>query len=350
MGSSVLVSLDGDRVHEVIFALEVTTVDPHTKQKVTCKAADGTKRRFRAALGRVWRRIFPTRTAPFAGAHVERTKRVRVRSTEVSGFEDHAAFVKEETNGALEPSQVLRALAAGMYLDEQNARSANTRGTSVPNTAHAMAITDATGTRVCEEIRIRYGHRFRTPKCHIRVHSAKSEHTNIEIRAVPSQRSLDPWFEDLEACDDVKALAAVKGHHNVFVLRTTPKAPLNHPGTTSTIGKRISEALKLAALKVPKKATHGLRATYASICVTSPRIDGKTLAMYLGHDVVPEGTSTDVVPGSTARAHAGGSRGPCPASDTCRSPQRTGAPPSGIRCRVADSSRTEAVGGSACEP
>lgn len=68
-------------------------------------------------------------------------------------------------------------------------------------------------------------------------------------------------------------------------------AKISHFGRDSPEA-RIAKAMELAGVKIPRKATHPLRATFASQAEASELLSDKVLRRYLGHHRV-YGTSTD---------------------------------------------------------
>ena len=282
LGHLLLTQLDAETVGPVIDSLQIRKmVEPG--RKVMMPAEYGTKKNFKAALSDVWRFTHKYRAAPFAAVRVERPKVLSAESHEVENFEDED-WLHDDRTGALDPEQLMWLLVAAMWRDLELMKRPNVRGTMIPNTAHAIALQAGTGTRIGEELKIRWGHVFEAG--HIIIHNAKRQQVGVKCRAVPMQNSLGPWLADL------RELEVGRLDPNGFVIRTDPTGGMRKPGAQNTIATRIAKAMELAGVKIKQKATHPLRATFASQAEASELISDKVLRRYLGHHRV-YGTSTD---------------------------------------------------------
>lgn len=282
LGHLLLTQLDAETVGPVIDSLQVRkTVEPG--KKVLMPAEYGTKRNFKAAIGAVWRFTHKYRSAPFAAVRIEQPKLLSAASHEVEDFEDEN-WLEDDRTGALDPEQLLWLLVGAMWRDRELMKRPNVRGNMIPNTAHAIAVQAGTGARIGEELKLRWGHVYQAG--YIIIHNAKRQQVGVKCRAVPTQNSLVPWLEEL------RGMEGGKPDPNGFVIRTNPTAGPRTPGAQNTIASRIAKAMELAGLKIPRKATHPLRATFASQAEASELLSSKVLRRYLGHHRV-YGTSTD---------------------------------------------------------
>lgn len=282
LGHMLLTQLDPETVGPIIDKLQIRKrVIPGKVVKMP--AEYGTKRNFKAALSEVWRSVHKYRGAPFASVQIERPDVLSAESQEVDGFEDEN-WLDDDRTGALDTEQLTRVLVAAMYSDRELMSRANTQGMMIPNTAHAIALQVALGPRISEELNIRWGHIYDAG--YVVIHNAKRKQVGVKCRAVPKQHSVDPWLEELRAMEGGTVDA------NWFVIRTNPTGNKRKPGAQTTIARRIAKALELAGVKIERKATHPLRATFASQAEASELISSKVLGRYLGHFRV-HGTSTD---------------------------------------------------------
>lgn len=282
LGHLLLTQLDAEIVGPVLNGLEIRkSVEPG--KKVMMPASYGTKRNGRAALGEVWRFHHKYGKPPFADVRIEQPEVLSAESQEVDDFEDED-WLNDDTTGALDPEQLVRVLVAAEYMDRELMSRPNLRGAMIPNTAHAIAVGVTLGTRISEELKVRWGHIYAAG--HVVIHNAKRKQVGVKCRAVPRQNSLEPWLADLRRMEggeiDPKA----------FVIRTNPVSDPRKPGAKNTIARRIAKAFELAGVKIPQKATHPMRATYASQAEASELMSDKLLRRYLGHHRV-YGTSTD---------------------------------------------------------
>jgi len=282
----VLTALSADHVGDMINNLAVEVVDPHTRKRVVQPAMRGTKRRCKTALVGVWSHVHPHIPAPFSSAKIALEKVGPTESTRVNKWEDESILKSDGKTGALEPSEVFRLLVAAVFLERWRAMRGNIRGRYIPNTVYSIVLQIALGLRVSELLMLRWGHLlFR--KRYVIVHNAKVQQVIVTLRAVPLQTTLCPWLHDFRGLEESMVTP------NTFIVRTNPSEdPEEVQGAQTTIGRRTAQALELAGLKIPHKATHGLRATFASHCDASPDINQKTTSKYLGHYKV-YGTSTD---------------------------------------------------------
>ena len=283
LGHLPMVLLDAETVGPVIEHLHILRTVERGKKKVKVPAEYGTRRNFKAALSAVWRFIHKYRTAPFAAVRIETPAVLSSESQEVDDFESED-WLDDDRTGALDVEQLTRALVAAMYRDRELMRRPNTRGRMIPNTAHAIALQATTGVRISEELKIRWGHIYEAG--YIVVHNSKRQQVRVKCRIVPSQHALEPWLEELRQMEGGNI------DPNGFVIRTDPMGGQRKPGVQNTISSRIAKALELAGLKIPQKATHPMRATFASQAEASEGISAKVLSRYLGHHRV-YGTSTD---------------------------------------------------------
>lgn len=282
LGHLLLAQLDAETVGPVIDNLQVRKmVEPG--RKILMPAEYGTKRNFKAALAAVWRFTHKYRRAPFAEVRIEQPKVLSAESHEVEDFED-TTWLDDDRTGALDPEQLIWLLVAAMWRDRQLMERPNTRLLMIPNTPHSIALQAATGTRIAEELKLRWGHLYEAD--YIVVHNAKRQQVGVKCRAVPTQESVKPWLEELRQMEGGRV------HPNHFVIRTNPTGSRSTPGAQTTITARIAKAMELAGVKIPKKATHPLRATFASQAEASELISDKVLRRYLGHQRVYN-TSTD---------------------------------------------------------
>ena len=282
LGHLPLVALDAETVGRTIEDLRILRTVERGSPKVKVPAEYGTRRNFRAALSAVWRHVHKYRVSPFAGVSIDVPEVLTEESQEVADFEDED-WLADDRTGALDPEQLTRALVAAMYRDEKLMQRPNVQGRMIPNTAHAIALAAATGTRISEELKIRWGHIYET---YIVIHNSKRKQVGVKCRLVPRQHALEPWLEELRRMEDSDV------DPNAFVIRTDPRGGQRKPAAKNTISTRIAKALELAGVKIERKATHPLRATFASQGEASEAISDKVLARYLGHHRV-YGGSTD---------------------------------------------------------
>lgn len=282
LGHLLLTQLDAETVGPVIDRLHVRKTD-ESGMKVKTPASYGAKRNFKAALSEVWRFHHPYRRAPFADVRIKLPDVLSADSQEVADFEDDS-WLDDDATGALDLEQLTRALVAAMYRDRELMMRPNIAGTMIPNTAHAIAFQAATGTRISEELKTRWGHIYEAG--YIVIHNAKRAQVGVARRAVPTQHSLQPWL------DELRAMEGRKVDPNGFVIRTDSHGGPRKPGSANTIASRVAKALELAGVKIKQKATHELRATFASQAEASELVSEKVLRRYLGHHRV-YGGSTD---------------------------------------------------------
>jgi integrase len=283
LGHLPLAALDPEQVGKAATTFHVQKTES-TGKKTKRPASPGTQRRFLAALSSIWRHVFPFQPIPWKGVRIVEKVDAPADSDLVSGFDDESILLGDEDTGALTQEQLVRTLVAAEYLDQKNLRAKNNRNSFVPNTAYAIAMQAALGPRVSELVPVRWGHIF--TKGYVILKNAKSRQVVVKKRAVPMQHSLKPWIEELRVREG-KAL-----DHNGYVIRTNPRGGPFAQAAITTLANRITAALELAGVKQPGKATHGLRATFASHADACPDIDGKMVQRYLGHHRV-YGKSTD---------------------------------------------------------
>ena len=121
-------------------------------------------------------------------------------------------------------------------------------------------------------------------KGYIVVNSVKNSRNPIRI--IPLQYSLIPWLE--EARREQERRMQQVGRHDLLI-QTKPKTG---EGERSTLEKRIAKVLRFADLKLPRKAAHGFRATFATQGARcTDLITTEHLKQYLGHTVVYEGAT-----------------------------------------------------------
>jgi integrase len=283
LGHIALAALTPEKVGEAVDGLMVTKTEEQGK-KVSRVAEPGTKRRFLAALSAVWRHNYPYRPIPWTGVRL-RVETVEAQdSDEVRGFDDESGLLGDEDTGALTKDELFKVLVAAMWMDQRRSEDPKLSKVFIANTAHAIALQVSLGTRISELSDLRWGHIH--SKGYVIVHNAKQKQVNVRKRAVPVQNAVNPWLDELRA---------MEGEHlepNGFVIRTDPRGGTRRKAALTTIAKRISDALVVAGIKRAKKATHGLRATFASHADNCPDIDGKMIQRYLGHHRV-YGKSTD---------------------------------------------------------
>lgn len=282
LGHLLLTQLDAETVGPAIDDLEIRRKDESGKW-AKVPASHGTKRNFKAALSEVWRFHHKYLPAPFAAVRVEEADVLTSESHEVDDFEDED-WLNDDKTGALDAEQLARALVAAMYRDRELMSRPNIAGTMIPNTAHAIALQAATGVRISEETKIRWGHIYQGG--YIIIHNAKRKQVGVKCRAVPMQRSLEPWLRELRAMEGDQV------DPSGFVIRTDPAGGTRKPAAKNTISSRIAKALELAGVKKRQKATHPLRATFASQAEASELVSDNVLRRYLGHHRV-YGGSTD---------------------------------------------------------
>jgi integrase len=282
LGPRILTTLDRAAVAQAADAIVVRKRSGSGTRRAEA-GADGTKRNFLAAMMAIWHASFPHAPAPFAGARVAAPAIVAGVSAEVTAFDEELPL-GDEHNGALNAEQLFRVLVAAMYLDQAAMARPNIRGAMVPNTPHAIALQAGLGLRISELCNVRHGHIYGAG--YAVVHNAKVQQVGVERRVVPTPVTLDPWVAELRAAEG-PAL-----HPNHFAIRSDPRAGGLRPAAPTTIARRIATALALAGVKVEGKATHGMRATFASHADACPHLDAKMVKRYLGHHRV-YGTSTD---------------------------------------------------------
>lgn len=282
LGHLKLAQLDAKTVGDAIDNLRIRkTSESGTTVKVPAEA--GTKRNFKSALSEVWRHTYKYERAPFRDVRIEEPEVLSSESYEVEDYEDDS-WLGDDRTGALDPQQLTRVLVAAMYLDRELMRRPNLRELMIPNTAHAIALQATMGTRLIENCKIRWGHMFNAG--YTIIHNAKVKQVGVERRAVPTQNALLPWLEDLRAMEGRPIPA------KAFVIRTNPSGDWVDQAAANTIARRIAMALELAGVKIPRKATHPLRATYASQMEASQLVSAGLIKRYLGHHRVYK-TSTD---------------------------------------------------------
>lgn len=283
LGHLPLAALDPESVGKAATTFEIRKADS-AGRKSRRLASPGTQRRFLAALSVIWRHTYPFRPIPWKGVRIVEKVDAPADSDLVSGFDDESILLGDEDTGALTQEELVRTLVAAEYRDQQILREKKSRNSFVPNTPHAIAMQVGLGPRVSELVDVRWGHIF--TKGHVILRNAKVQQVLVKKRAVPTQHSLQPWIEELRVREG-EAL-----HHNGFVIRTNPRGGVFAKAAITTLANRISAALELAGVKRPGKATHGLRATFASHADACPDITGKMVQRYLGHHRV-YGKSTD---------------------------------------------------------
>jgi integrase len=283
LGHFPIAALTPEKVGEEAEALTVTKKEG-LGVKSTAPAAYGTKRRFLAALSAIWRSNYPYRPIPWQGVRIK-AETVEARdSDEVSGFDDESGLLGDEDTGALTPDELFSVLVAAMWMDLKRLQDPKLQHVFIPNTAHAIAIQAAHGPRISEAANLRWGHIF--SKGYLILQNAKQHQVIVKKRALPVQHSAVPWF------DDLREMEGASLDPNGYVIRTDARGGPFKKAALTTLAKRISDAHIVAGVKQPGKATHGLRATFASHADNNPDIDGKTLQRYLGHHRV-HGKSTD---------------------------------------------------------
>ena len=278
-----MTSLDGDTAGKAAESLMVLKPDASASNALKVSASYGTKLNFKAALFAIWKANFRNRRAPFADMVIEQPRVEQKLSTEVFEFDDESEL-GVDTTGALDMEQLMHLLVAAMWRDWIQMQKPNIKVVMIPNTAHTIALQVGLGPRISELRNIRWGHLNRK-SLYARIHNAKMHQVLVEQRATPLQLSLRPWIQELQEMDH-------RYHPNSFVIRTDPRAPGDVPAAQNTIADRIGHALKLAGLKRPRKETHGLRATYASLLDQSGEVTERMVRRYLGHQRI-YGCSTD---------------------------------------------------------
>lgn len=281
-GARPFTSLTKREVRDWLNALTVAKQAESGYKRV--EAAMNSKRSMRTTLLAIWRHSLPDLEPPFAGVWLDDRDNKPLHKQIVSDEETLAALLQPRS-GALREDQLKNLLVAAMWYDQTVLGRPNMRAISVANTAFAIAFYCATGCRLEEGIRARW-FMVNELKGSIVINSVKN--SKHPIRIVPLQDSLVPWLH--EARQEQERRMQTVGSRDLL-LQTQPK---NGKAERSTLQKRLGMALRLANLKQPMKAVHGLRATFATMLATRPDVlTTPQLKRYLGHSEAYKG-ATDV--------------------------------------------------------
>jgi integrase len=261
-------------------------------------AKQSQKLNFVSALLAVWRDAFPDVPAPYAGALVRPMQKVEVASDDDKMIDvydlDALQFElsADEGKGALDYDQVERTLVAAMYRDRELLSRPNLAGRMFANTVYLIVLLIATGARISEVSRIRWGE-INWDKGFILIEQSK-QHTNKKgkpkpkKRLVPLQLALIPWLRELQEASGITQTR----DNTALVIRTNPAgAPQTRPALNTLINK-VSRALRLAGVKIAGKATHWARSTHISWAKHSSDVNAEELKHFLGHQ--PFSGETDV--------------------------------------------------------
>jgi integrase len=258
------------------------TVVSHSTKNGSVEAAMNTKRNLRTTMLAIWNFNYPDSDAPFSRIWLD-NRDDRPLHKQIVSDEDTLKSFLEPRSGALRMEQVDYLLAAAMWYDQSVLGRSNTRAISVANTAFAIAFYCATGCRLEEGLRARW-FMVDEEKGHIIVNSVKN--SRDPVRIIPLQYSLIPWL--MEARQEQQQRFQEVGPRDLLI-QTKPRSG---EGERSTLQKRIAKVLRFANLKLPKKAVHGFRATFATQAARRPDlITTEQLKRYLGHTVAYAGAT-----------------------------------------------------------
>lgn len=241
---------------------------------VKLEAAMNSKRSLRTTMLAIWHHNMPDTTAPFTGIWLDDRDSQPLHKQIISD-EDTLDALLRPRSGALSMDQVIELLIAATWYDRTVLARPNMAAISVANTAFAIAFYCATGCRLEEGLRARW---FMVNEAmgYIVINSVKN--AKEPVRIVPLQLSLLAWLEMARREQESRMQAT--GPRD-FLIQTKPKTG---GVERSTLEKRIARVLRFARLKHPKKAAHGLRATFATMLASRPDIvSTEQLKRYLGH-------------------------------------------------------------------
>lgn len=280
LGARVLKEVTAGEVRNVLANLRVQEFNgPRSELRVP--ASLGTKRSVLRAIRAIWKHAFPDMRSPFGGVisvddgSARRSNRDAIQAGKLDGL------IAGKT-GALDPKDVVRALTAAAAYDRRLTNDPRYRHIGVPNCAALMATQIATGCRIRELVYLRWS-MIDEVQGVILVPGTKTEGA---LRLIPLQDALRPWLAEL------KRIQYPDGREPVgtdFVFSTSARTPKSgRPNQRKLIGK-MSHALELAGLKIPRvsmdsKATHWARATHISWGTTATElIAPEWLSWYVGH-------------------------------------------------------------------
>lgn len=271
-------------------------VDPVGRRQAV-PAAHGTKLQFKRALHAIWNFTYPDLAAPFNGIRLAAPK------VSPSGKLSRAAQIARHgpraraTNGALDYPDLEKALVAAMQYDMEMGGRGNLKGLFVAETVFMMVLQVALGVRVSELLTLMWGHIHENEGYVLILNAKVHQLDGLETRAVPLPEALRPWLRELRALRGDPAL-------DELVIRTRP---LDYAGPTrqveqgtdqetaarNTVIARLAKVLRRAGLKVKRKSSHGLRATYFSLMSGAEKIEAELLKGFMGHKVIFGGSSDD---------------------------------------------------------
>ncbi len=249
---------------------------------VKVEAAMNSKRSLRTTLLAIWRHNHPDVDPPFAGIWLDDRDNKPLHE-QIIADEDMLKQLLQPVSGALTMEQLTALLVAAAWYDQQVLSRPNMLAISIPNTAFAIAFYCATGCRLEEGLRGRW-FMINEAKGYLVINSVKNAKTPLRI--VPLQNSLLPWLEEARR-EQERRLPSVGSRDHI--IQTKPKCG---GVERSTLEKRVASVFRFANLKRPKKAVHGLRATYATLLANRQDVlSAEQLKRYLGHTVAYAGAT-----------------------------------------------------------
>lgn len=279
-GARPMTSLTGREVRDWLNDLTVRKVV--NGKEVRIEAAMNSKRVLRTTMLAIWRHNFPDVAPPFAGIWLDDRDNMPLHK-QIIADEDALHELLQSPSGALRLDQVTELLVAAIWCDQEVLSRPNMSAVSVANSAFAIAFYCATGCRLEEGLRARW-FMINEDKGYIVINSVKN--SKVPVRIVPLQTSLKPWLEEARR-EQERRMPSVASRD--LVIQTKPKSG---GVERSTLEKRIAKVFKYANLKRPKKAVHGLRATYATMLANRPDvISTEQLKRYLGHTTAYKGAT-----------------------------------------------------------
>lgn len=259
------------RVTEFLGNLQVTVSKYRSVTKAP--AAPGMIDAVRDTLRATWVHHFPEIAPPFGGIKLARARRRQaeveaIKAGEVGLGHAPVSYTYEE---------LVRILVAAMWYDQHAiVNIPNVRVTTVPNSAHAIAMQTANAMRINELMYWRWKHVHRAEGC-IWIPGTKNE---TAARWAPLQLSLIPW---LDAAWKMRVNHGERPAPSSFVITSRWNPKPDHPSGDTTYQGRAALILLLAGLKIPGKATHPFRATHITWGERSSNISHEQIQGFVGH-------------------------------------------------------------------
>jgi Site-specific recombinase XerC len=270
LGNLPLNTITAPMVREMAEGLMVSKYVSRGKRKAV-KAELGTRKNFIRATQAVWNHRFPDFPCPWGGIRLSSRDRDEARRQAIA--EGELASLFRPKGGAMSPPEFLRALVGAMYYDMRSVARPNVKAMMIPNTVYAMVIQVGLGLRI-SELRTMRWQDIDFELGIVRIGGTK---TTGALRLVPLQSQLVPWLMEW------RDMQPQPLNPKAFVIRTNPRKSELTPAALTTLSTRYSWALKLAGLKMPKKATHWARATHATWGDLTKSVQLEHLKDYLGH-------------------------------------------------------------------